>query len=145
MDTRKLLLTAADIAALPGETKTHHLNPNAIRFNKSLGDAVGLSHLGVHLVYVEPGHSVTEDHSPYYKEECIYVLSGTGTTSIGGNNHRLSAGDFICLGRNSTAHTIINDGAETLVCLVVGQRLERRPSDFLRKKKRPYSPHLVLS
>ena len=55
MDTRKLLLKATDIENMTGERKVHFLNPNAVRINKSLGDAVGLNQIGVHLIYVEPG------------------------------------------------------------------------------------------
>jgi uncharacterized cupin superfamily protein len=55
MDTRKQLLKATDIENMAGERKVHFLNPNAIRINKSLGDATGPSHIGVHIIYVEPG------------------------------------------------------------------------------------------
>ena len=58
-DTRKYLLTAADIEALEGQEITHFLNPNAVRLNKSLGDAVGMSQIGVHMISVEPGDART--------------------------------------------------------------------------------------
>ena len=37
------LVTAAEIAAMEGLRKTHFLNPNAVRVNKSLGDLAGLT------------------------------------------------------------------------------------------------------
>ncbi|SDZ13910.1 hypothetical protein SAMN05444004_106188 [Jannaschia faecimaris] len=49
------LLRAADIAAMQGLAKTHFLNPRARRINKSLGDATGLTGLGIHLIEVAPG------------------------------------------------------------------------------------------
>ncbi|MEM7710776.1 MAG: cupin, partial [Pseudomonadota bacterium] len=49
------LLRAAEIAAMAGLAKTHFLNPQAKRLNKSLGDAVGLTGLGIHLIEVQPG------------------------------------------------------------------------------------------
>lgn len=55
MDTRKLLLTAQEISQMKGEHKVHFLNPGAVRINKSLGDAVGLRHMGIHLIQIEPG------------------------------------------------------------------------------------------
>ena len=68
MTTRKFLLTALDIEQMPGERKVHFLNPGATRFNKSLGDAVGLRNLGIHLIEVEPGRKSTEHHLHHYEE-----------------------------------------------------------------------------
>ena len=59
METCKLLLKAADIDKMAGERKVHFLNPNAVRINKSLGDAIDLNHIGVHIIYVEPGKFCT--------------------------------------------------------------------------------------
>lgn len=97
------LLTAAAIAALPGQTKVHDLNPNAVRTSKSLGDAVGLQHLGVHVVTILPGRDTTEYHRHWYEEEFLYVLSGQGTADIDGQLHTVAAGDFMGFGRNSPA------------------------------------------
>jgi uncharacterized cupin superfamily protein len=138
MDTRKLLLTAADIEQIAGERKIHFLNPNAVRINKSLGDAVGLNHIGVHIIHVEPGRETTEYHIHHYEEECVYVLSGSATAIIGDNCYKIGPGDFIGLPRNTVAHNIINDGDETLVCLVMGQRLAQDVSDYPNQGKRLY-------
>lgn len=138
MDTRKYLLTAADIEALPGERKVHFLNDNAVRINKSLGDAVGLNHIGVHLIYVEPGRDTTEYHKHYYEEECVYVLQGKATALIEGDRYPIGVGDFLGLPRGEVAHNIVNDGEETLVCLVMGQRLEQDVGDYPDKGKRLY-------
>ncbi len=48
---------------MAGQLKRHFLNDEAVRRNKSLGAAVGLKHLGVHLIEVEPGAKSTELHS----------------------------------------------------------------------------------
>ena len=53
MDTRKFLLTAQDIDQMAGDRKVHFLNPNAVRLNKSLGDAVGLQHMGGHIIIAD--------------------------------------------------------------------------------------------
>lgn len=136
MNTRKLLLKAADIEAMDGERKTHFLNPNAVRINKSLGDAIGLSHIGVHVIYVEPGRDTTEYHKHLYEEECVYVLAGKGTLSIDGDAYPFEKGDFVGFPRNTAAHAIVNDGNETLVCLVMGQRLPQDVSDYPNRGKR---------
>lgn len=138
MDTRKFLLAAADIAAMPGEHKTHFLNPNAVRINKSLGDAVGLNHIGIHIIHVEPGRDTTEYHVHHFEEECAYVLSGSATAIIGDDRYKIGPGDFIGLPRNTVAHNIINDGDETLVCLVMGQRLAQDVTDYPNQRKRLY-------
>ncbi len=138
MDTRKLLLLAEDIASLPGEKKIHFLNPNGVRLNKSLGDAIGLKHIGVHLVSIEPGRDSTEYHKHYYEEECLYVLSGHGRVVIEGDRYEIRAGDFLGFPANTAAHAITNHGAETLVCLVIGQRLEHDVADYPNQGKRLY-------
>jgi uncharacterized cupin superfamily protein len=138
METRRLLLKATDIEKMAGERKVHFLNPNAVRINKSLGDAVGLNQIGVHIIYVEPGKDTTEYHKHYYEEECVYVLSGTGTLTIEGDTYQFEKGDFVGLPRNTAAHGIANNGSETLVCLVMGQRLQQDVTDYPNKGKRLY-------
>ena len=68
MKSHKLLLHAADIAQMPAQEKVHFLNPNAIRLNRSLGDAVGLKNIGVHLITVAPGHDSTAYHTTIMKK-----------------------------------------------------------------------------
>lgn len=138
MDTKKFLLTATEIAAMPGERKVHFLNPNAVRVNKSLGDAVGLSQIGVHMIYVEPGRDTTEYHIHHYEDECVYVLSGRGTAVIGDDRYPVGPGDFVGLPRHTVAHNIVNDADEPLVCLVMGQRLTQDVADYPQQGKRLY-------
>ena len=133
-----LLLKAADINAMPGDKRIHFLNPNAVRLNKSLGDAVGLTRIGVHIITVQPGRDSTETHKHYYEEECVYVLSGKGTAIIDGERYAMAAGDFLGLPAGRAAHNIVNDGDEELVCLVMGQRLEVDVADYPEKGKRIY-------
>ncbi len=68
---RHPLMTAAAITALPEAQFIHPLNPRAIRHGRSLGDAVGFEHLGVHLVRVEPGHDSTQYHVHQAEEEFV--------------------------------------------------------------------------
>ena len=90
-----MYLSANEIEQLEGVEKQHFLNPEALRINKSLGDAVGLRNLGVHQVLVPAGHYSTEYHVHYYEEECIYILSGTGVATLGDQQQRIGPGDFI--------------------------------------------------
>lgn len=138
MKTSDLLLKAGDIERMPGVRKVHFLNPNAVRINRSLGDAVGLQHIGVHLIRVAPGCESTEFHVHHYEEECVYVLSGCARIDIAQDHYRLEAGDFVGFPRGVAAHGILNDGDEDLVCLVIGQRLDQDISDYPHQGKRLY-------
>ena len=138
MDARKLILKAKDIEGMEGERRIHFLNPNADRIRKSLGDAVGLNNIGVHLIYVEPGKDSTEYHKHYYEEECIYVLSGEGALVIEGESFPFGKGDFVGFPANTAAHSLKNTGSKTLVCLVMGQRLEQDVADYPNHGKRLY-------
>jgi uncharacterized cupin superfamily protein len=138
MDTRKYLLTAEDIENLEAKQITHFLNPNAIRLNKSLGDAVGMSEMGVHKIHVEPNHESTEFHKHLYEEECIYILSGCGKLTIEEDQYDVAQGDFIGLPANQVSHGLFNNGLETLVCLVMGQRLKHDIADYPNRQKRIY-------
>lgn len=130
------LVTAAEIAAMEGLRKTHFLNPNAVRVNKSLGDLAGLTGLGFHIIEVAPGHETTEYHVHHHEDECVYVLSGQATATIGERDHAIGPGDFIGYRRGGLAHTIVNTGTEVLRMIVVGQRLPHDVGDYPKQGKR---------
>lgn len=131
-------LSATDIDAMVGDHKQHFLNPQAVRNDKSLGDAVGLKNLGVHLISIDPGHYSTELHVHQHEEECLYVLSGTGIATLGDETRRVSPGDFMGFPAKGIAHDLFNDSTEKLVCLVVGQRLGQDVCDYPNLAKRLY-------
>ncbi|WP_104202850.1 cupin domain-containing protein [Billgrantia saliphila] len=133
-----MFLSAQDIEALEGVRKVHLLNAQAVRINKSLGDAVGMTQLGIHMISVPPGHFSTEYHCHRYEEEAIYVLSGCGVATLGDWKQPIAPGDFIGCPTNGVAHEMYNDGNEPLVCLVMGQRLAQDVSDYPRLGKRLY-------
>jgi len=133
-----MYLSAQAIAAMEAVKRVHFLNEDAVRSNKSIGDAAGLKNLGVHLITVAPGHRSTEYHFHHYEEECVYVLSGHGTALIGEQTHKFGPGDFLAHPIDRLAHEMINDGNEPLVCLVIGQRLAQDITDYPRKSKRLY-------
>ncbi|RMG54669.1 MAG: cupin domain-containing protein [Gammaproteobacteria bacterium] len=133
-----LLLRASDIAAMEPEHKTHFLNPRAVRTQRSLGDATGLGHIGVHLVEIEPGFEATEYHMHHEEEECVFVLSGKGTAVINDVEYDVGPGDFIGLPRATAAHNIMNTGEETLILLVMGERLAFDVADNPHQGKRLY-------
>lgn len=134
--TEKYVVKADEIASMEGTAKTHFLNDNAVRNNKSLGDLTGLTGLGFHIIEVQPGRESTEYHVHYHEDECTYVLSGQGTVTIGGNIHQIGAGDFIGYRAGGLPHTMEATGNESLVCIVVGQRLAHDVGDYPNKRQR---------
>jgi uncharacterized cupin superfamily protein len=129
------MLTATDIETLQSQRRVHALNPNAIRLTKSLGDAVGLTQIGINLVTIMPGHASAEYHRHLYEEECVYVLSGCGQVEIDDKAYDISAGTFIGFPAQGKAHGISNNSTEPLVLLVTGQRLIHDVCEYPRKKK----------
>lgn len=130
------IIKRADIDAMEGLKKTHFLNPNAVRINKSLGDVVGLSQIGFHIIEIEPEFESTEYHVHYFEEECVYILDGSATVTIDEKDYEVAAGDFIGYPAGGLAHTMVNTGDTTLRCIVVGQRLTHDVGDYPRQNKR---------
>lgn len=121
---------------MQGLRKTHFLNENARRVNKSLGDATGLTGLGIHLIEVEPGCDTTETHVHYCEDEAVFVLSGTGMALIGDTSQAIKAGDFIGYRKCGLPHNIRVTGDETFRALVIGQRLDNDVADYTELGKR---------
>ena len=138
MANETYLVTGDEIARLDGVNKTHFLNANARRLNKSLGDLAGLTGFGFHIIDVQPGHETTEHHRHHHEDECVFVLAGTATAFIGDEQHEIKAGDFIGYRKGGLPHSIKNTGDEVLRCIVVGERLAHDVGDYTRLGKRIY-------
>ena len=134
----KYLIPKEEIDALVGDNKTHFLNENASRVNKSLGDLTGLTGLGVHIIEVPINAESTEYHVHLYEDECAYVLSGSGAVTIGEETFKIKAGDFMGYRAGGLAHTMKNTGSDILKCIVIGQRLNHDICDYPNKKQRLY-------
>ena len=132
----KYLIKSQEIAEMAGTGKTHFINPNAKRLNKSLGDVAGLTGFGFHIIEVEPGYETTEHHLHHYEDECVFVLSGTATAMIGDDEFSISAGDFLGYRKGGLAHSIRNTGTDILRCIVVGERLPHDVCDYPRQHQR---------
>lgn len=132
------IIRKSDIDEMEGLAKTHFLNDNAKRINKSLGDQVGLTQLGFHIIEIQPGFDSTEYHVHHGEDECTYVLSGTGTVTIDDADEAIGPGDFIGYPAGGSPHTMKNTGTEVLRCIVVGQRLSAELVEYPRLGKRLY-------
>lgn len=138
MPEEKVLLKSTDIDALTGQEKVHFLNPNAQCKNRSLGDEVGITGFGFHIVEIEPGRDSTEFHFHYREDECVYILSGDATARIGDETFAVSAGDFLGHKKRGLAHSLTNTGNEILKCIVVGERGDTDVVDYPDKGKRMF-------
>jgi uncharacterized cupin superfamily protein len=136
--TRFPLLTAAAIAAMDEIRRVHVLNKRAIRHGKSLGDAVGMTDLGIHLVRIAPGDESTEYHTHYCDEEFVYILSGRGIAEIGKRKVKIGPGDFMGFSKKSLPHGMSNPYQEDLVYLMGGTRKPIDISEYPRSKTRAY-------
>jgi len=133
-------LTAAEIALLPERANVHQFNANAIRNTRSIGDLLGLSDVGVHLVRVEPGRETTEHHFHGQDEEFLYILSGRAEATIGEETFDVGPGDFMAFPKNSPAHSmrVPVDASEDLVYLMGGTRPTIDICTYPRLKRRMY-------
>ena len=136
MSEDRYLVRRDEIEAMPGLAKTHFLNGNAKRSNKSLGDLTGLTGLGFHIIEVEPGHETTEYHVHHYEDECVYVLDGEATATVGEEDYPIGPGDFLGYRKGGLPHSIRNTGTTVFRCIVVGQRLPHNAADYPRQGKR---------
>lgn len=130
---RQPLAQAAVAAAVQ-----HPLNPQARRRTVSLGDATGLTAVGVHLNVVAPGDTSTELHRHACADEFVYIVRGRGVVTLDAHSYEVGEGDFIGFPRNGPAHAMTNTGEEDLVYLVGGNRQEFDACDYPRLGKRLY-------
>jgi uncharacterized cupin superfamily protein len=103
---------------------------------RSLGDAVGLERLGVHLMRVPPGKESFVYHVHHTEEEFVYILSGRGIAEIGDEQIEVGPGDFMGFPTPSVGHHLRNPFEEDLVYLAGGERRAAEIADFPRLGKR---------
>ena len=82
---------------------------------KQLSRAAGDEKLGCSLYEVPPWRRAWPYHYHLANEEAIYVLEGSGTLRIGGEQVRISKGTYVALpARAKSAHQIVNDSEAVL-------------------------------
>ncbi|MFG1495714.1 cupin domain-containing protein [Saccharospirillum sp. HFRX-1] len=120
------------------KTYTHPLNDQARRSSFSLGDATGLTQLGIHLTRVAPGDYSTEQHRHQHVDEFIYVLQGHGELLLDQQRQPIQAGDFIGMPAQGAAHALYNNSDDDLIYLVGGGRAQFDVCDYPNLAKRLY-------
>ena len=133
-EKKSFLLRAKEIADSM-QRFSHPSNFNSEISWTRMGRVVGLKRTGVNFVVVPPGKESFVYHSHHREEEWIYILSGSGTAEIDGEEFEVSAGDFMGFPTPSVPHHLRNTGAENLVYLTGGENLDVEIGEFPRQEK----------
>ena len=91
---------------LAERSRPHPLAPDAIRHQRPLAEGRGLSRQACAFVRLEAGGESTVYHTHDRTDEWVYVLSGELDARIGGDSHRVRAGDFIGHPAGGPAHVM---------------------------------------
>jgi len=87
-----------------------------------LGRHFGLTAIGIHHERLPPGRRTSYPHAESAEDEFVYVLEGTPEVWLDGTLHRLEPGDSVGFPAGTgICHTFINNSAEEVRLLVVGQ------------------------
>ena len=135
MKDRPELIRAAEAEAAMA-THSHPWNPRSEIGGVQLGRRAGLERTGVSLARIAPGRESFVYHSHEREEEGLYILSGSGTAEIDGEEHDVGPGDFMGFPTPSVAHHLRNTGTEPLVYLMGGENRDSEIATFPRLGKR---------
>ena len=120
-------LPAFDPADLPESNATSYPDKfkpiNSRRWNRRLGDHVGLKNFGVNLTRIEPGGQSSARHAHRKQDEFILVMSGEVVLETNEGSQTLGPG--MCAGfpaGTGNAHCFVNKTTKDAILLVVGDR-----------------------
>ena len=138
---------AKQIAARSSSGYPQEFHPRVLpREVRPVGDAFGLTAIGVNLVTILPGKESSLRHHHSHEDELIYVLEGELVLHTNEGEERLQAGMVagFCAG-DGNGHHLINRSANNAVYLVVSNRhlLDSAcyPDDDLAVRKGPDGKH----
>jgi len=114
---------------LPGEKRPRFTKPEGVAsVVRLLGDATGLTRMGVNVRSVDPGVAGCNRHYHMVEEEWVYVLAGRATVRIGPHRLPVRSGSFVGFPPGPRPHHFLAEGDEPLVILEGGER--RRKEDY---------------
>jgi uncharacterized cupin superfamily protein len=126
---KPLQLPALDPAAVADTVGSAYPEPFRSRMGqrakKRLGDAVGLTRIGVTLVTLQPGAQSALRHWHTLEDEFVYVLEGELALVTNGGEQMLTAG--MCAGYRAgvrDAHHFVNRSAHPARYLEIGNRVD---------------------
>jgi len=120
-------LPAFDPKGLPESNATSYPDKfkagNSRRWNRRLGDHVGLKNFGVNLTRIEPGAQSSARHAHARQDEFIWVVEGEVVLETNQGSQTLRPG--MCAGfaaGSGNAHRFVNRTDRDVVLLVIGDR-----------------------
>jgi uncharacterized cupin superfamily protein len=96
---------------------------NSRRWNRRLGDHIGLRNFGVNLTRVEPGAQTSARHTHSKQDEFIWVIEGEVVLETNEGAQTLQPG--MCAGfaaGGGNAHRFVNRTDKDVLLLIVGDR-----------------------
>ena len=109
----------SNATTLPEPLRTDNMN----RYNRRLGDHVGLKNFGVNLTRIVPGGQSSYRHAHSKQDEFVYVLQGEVVMVTNAGAQTLRPG--MCAGfpaGTGDAHHFVNRSSADVLLLVVGDR-----------------------
>ncbi|MCZ6642680.1 MAG: cupin domain-containing protein [Gammaproteobacteria bacterium] len=131
----KHLLTAAEIEA-EKTAGAHPWNDNSSFRSTQLSRSLGMERSIVVHVAIPPGKESFVPHTHEREEEWVYILAGSGTADIDGEEVAVSGGDFLGFSTPSVVHHLRNTGDSELVYLMGGECHYAEASNFPTLNKR---------
>ncbi|MFO0585382.1 MAG: cupin domain-containing protein [Anaeromyxobacter sp.] len=114
----------------------HPWNPGSEIHGWMLGQAAGLTRLGVSLAWLPPGKESYAYHLHHREEEWMYLLEGEGVVDVDDREVAVGPGDFLGF-PPGVAHLVRNTGAGDLRFLQGGEVIsDVEVADFPRLKRR---------
>ncbi len=89
---------------------------------RALGQAAGSSRAGLNHVALQPGQTGAPPHCHALEEELFFVLDGSGTLTLGGDEHPLRSGDVVARPPSSGVAHALRAGDHGLTYLIYGTR-----------------------
>jgi uncharacterized cupin superfamily protein len=124
-----LRLPAVDPATLPVRNSTGYPEPFRSRVmprqKRALGDATGLTKLGINLTTLPPGKESSMRHTHTHEDEFVFVIEGEVVLVTDGGEQRLGPG--MCAGfpaGSPDGHQLVNRSDEPARYLEVSNRDE---------------------
>jgi uncharacterized cupin superfamily protein len=118
---------ALDPAALEGVSRSNYPEPYRARVLprdvRRLGDALGLTRIGVNLVFLQPGKESSMRHWHTREDEFVFVVAGELVLRTDAGEQLLAAGMCAGFAAGSTdGHQLLNRSARPAAYLVVSNR-----------------------
>ena len=112
---------------MPREKRPRRRPGHGVRSEvRAVGDATGLTRMGVWVRSFDPGFAGTHRHFHEVEEEWAYVLSGSGAVRIGPHRIDVRPGHFVGFPPGPRPHHFLATGTEPMILLEGG---ERRPQE----------------